>query len=580
MFFLQPSNHGLPLVYIYTDAADAAAKKILLERHSKELDPSTLTGKKVKDQLAKKVDKIYKAWKEEDYQLGRNDLTDLSLQTAMVNNDAYEEAVDMWVEGSFTDCKEILDDPAKHGIAGFVFAGVSPDTRTFHATFHTLYFTQGHRIAVGDKNMQIREHDILVGFTNPHAEQRGLAIVDMDKMQEVVIMPVSNDEDDFPKVFSSANNQITDNVPAEVRQALFRDYLSERDADKHKMAYVPVAMPIPFGLNTVEFPFILRDPGNTVETSKNRWTQDNFDRGQRTCRRLFLTLARKNNSKAYPGYTSEDDFPHNVTPTSLSRNNKIEPTAETKRYLDAKWYHLPENIPDILDRWVGIWQGFSDHIFTKADIDSEPANRPLRQHRSINFKSLSFTGRTELPCSSYAFLRMVLEKTHPKGLTEISRNDRTVTKTDPVLVVEPPQKYEENWASKSKWRHIRQKVITNAARLALDPADFYPPTDKLTSQKKSGNVSIAQQSLAPGNVTNTASNNTAQPQPPVPNTQTGQKPHVTPIATPATTGQTQGNDGMVSTTVPPPKVTDTNHTGTTQGPEDAPPQQNTKGDKE
>ena len=181
-FFHKILTMVFPLVYTYTDAADAAAIKTLFERHSKELDPSTLTVKKVKDQLAKKVDKIYKAWKEEEHQLGRNDLTDLSLQPALVNNDAYEDAVDKWVEGSFHDCKDILDDPAKHGIAGFVFAGVSPDTRTFHATFHTLYFTQGHRIALGDNNMQTKEHDILVGFTNPHEEQRGLAIVDMERI--------------------------------------------------------------------------------------------------------------------------------------------------------------------------------------------------------------------------------------------------------------------------------------------------------------------------------------------------------------------------------------------------------------
>ena len=79
-----------PVKGIYkSDAADNAAKAALKAHHSKELDPNTLYQKKVKENLNRKVDKIFKALKEENYQLGLKDLTDLSLKHSLVNMEAY-----------------------------------------------------------------------------------------------------------------------------------------------------------------------------------------------------------------------------------------------------------------------------------------------------------------------------------------------------------------------------------------------------------------------------------------------------------------------------------------------------------
>ena len=70
------------------EAADNAAKAAIKARHSREIEPNTLTQKKVKYAL-KKVDKIFKALQEEDFQLGRKDLTDISLKPSLVNMEVY-----------------------------------------------------------------------------------------------------------------------------------------------------------------------------------------------------------------------------------------------------------------------------------------------------------------------------------------------------------------------------------------------------------------------------------------------------------------------------------------------------------
>ena len=93
---------------------------------------------------------------------------------------------------------------------------------------------------------------MLVGYTNPHDKPRGLVTLEKFSLLEVCIMPTGSDEYNLPKVFNEGVNGIRDSIPEHMRQAMFREYYDEKEVEDTHIVYVPVSLPIPLGLDTVD----------------------------------------------------------------------------------------------------------------------------------------------------------------------------------------------------------------------------------------------------------------------------------------------------------------------------------------
>ena len=126
-------------------------------------------------------------------------------------------------------------------------------------------------------------------------------------------MPTGSAEHNFPKVFNEGFNGIRDSIPEHMRQTMFREYYNEKEVEDTHMVYVPLALPIPLGLDTIDYPFKISDSGKGPEVRKNRATQDAADRALRIYCRNFFKLARNKKANAFPDYTNEDDFPCKVS---------------------------------------------------------------------------------------------------------------------------------------------------------------------------------------------------------------------------------------------------------------------------
>ena len=112
----------------------------------------------------------------------------------------------------------------------------------------------------------------MVGFTNPHTNQRGLALVSTEHLINLCIMPtLIRGKSYYSKAWGSEKDSMMKNrIPAHSNAAMFHKEYSKDILDLVLMILAPLSFPIPFGIDVTQQGFHLCNTGNWTQIQKNR----------------------------------------------------------------------------------------------------------------------------------------------------------------------------------------------------------------------------------------------------------------------------------------------------------------------